>query len=170
MQKPCEHSKPFVLALRNRAHNLSSQPGHQQKLPCSLIFVVDSQTHFMSNSREEARFTVRDGAVSLYLDDVSVHIPSHLWRESELFKEMVLSVSDSPGPHDFALVAPGAWLQAWVDCYAKKKHALADASIRTLVNCLMVWYCYRNITYVGLTIASWSGHVFTAFKAGRGLF
>jgi hypothetical protein len=107
----------------------------------------------MSNSREAARCTVRDGAVYMYLDNDCVDIPSHLWSKSALFMDTVSSVSDSLGPQDFTLAAPRAWLQAWVNYYAKKEHALADASIENLVNCLLVRLCIRNLT--SLVLHDW---------------
>jgi hypothetical protein len=94
----------------------------------------------MLNSREAARCTVRDGAVHMYSDDDCVHIPYHLWSKSELFMDTVPSVADSFVTHDFSLAAPTEWLLAWVHCYGKEAHALADVSIWTLVNCLMVCF------------------------------
>jgi hypothetical protein len=78
---------------------------------------------------------MRNGAVHMYLDNDCVHISSHLWNKSELLKDAVSSVADASVTDYFTLAAPSAWLQAWVDCYGKKEHAFADASIRKFINC-----------------------------------
>jgi hypothetical protein len=119
----------------------------------------------MVSSREAARCTVRDGAVYMRLNNECVHIPSHLWSKSELLKDAVSSVADASVTDDFTLAAPRAWLQAWVDYYGKKEHALADASIQKLVNCLMVRFCTRNLPSVALAIACVSEHASTLLRA-----
>jgi hypothetical protein len=95
----------------------------------------------MTSSGEGVRCTVQDGEVSMYLDDVHVHIPSHLLQESKLVADVISSMSDSPLTRDFTLAAPTKWLQAWVACYVCKVERLDDAGTEVLVNCLKVCLC-----------------------------
>jgi hypothetical protein len=95
----------------------------------------------MSSPSEAVRCTVQDGEVSMYLDDVRVHIPSHLVTESNIVADVLSSMSDSPLTRDFTISAPTEWLQAWVACYVRKVERLGDADTEVLVNCLKVCVC-----------------------------
>jgi hypothetical protein len=79
----------------------------------------------------------------MYLDDVRVHIPSHLLKESNMVLNILLSMSDSPSTREFTLAAPTEWLQSWVACYVQKVEHLGDADTEVLVNCLKVCLCSR---------------------------
>jgi hypothetical protein len=95
----------------------------------------------MTSSSEEVRCIVCDGEVSMYLDDVRVLIPSHLFKESKILVDMLSSMSDSLSTIDFTLAAPTEWLQALVACYVRKVEHLGKVDTEVLVNCLKVCLC-----------------------------
>jgi hypothetical protein len=73
----------------------------------------------MTGTSEGVRLTVQDGEVSMYMDDVRVHIPSDLPKESKIVVDVLSSMTDSPLTRDFTIAAPTEWLQAWVACYVR---------------------------------------------------
>jgi hypothetical protein len=95
----------------------------------------------MTSSSEGVRCTVQDGEVSMYLDDVQVHIPSHLLKESKIVVDVLSSMPDSLFTRNFTIAAPKEWLQAWVACYVRKVERLGNADTEVLVNCLKVCLC-----------------------------
>jgi hypothetical protein len=96
----------------------------------------------MTSSGEGVRCTVQDGEVSMYLDDVLVHIPSHLLKESKIVADVLSSsMSDFFFTKNFTFAAPTEWLQAWVACYVRKEEHLGNADTEVLVNCLKVCLC-----------------------------
>jgi hypothetical protein len=62
----------------------------------------------MTSSSDLVKCTVRDGVISLHLDDVLVSIPSDLANESRLLTGMLSSVADASVTRDFTLAAPKA--------------------------------------------------------------
>jgi hypothetical protein len=95
----------------------------------------------MTSSGEGIKCIVCDGEVSMYLDNVHVHIPSHLLKESKIVVDVLSSMSDPLSTIDFILTAPTEWLQAWVACYVHKVEHLGNADTAALVNCLNVCLC-----------------------------
>jgi hypothetical protein len=61
---------------------------------------------FMFTSRESVTFTVCDGTVYMCLDNVTVHIPSHIYSQSKVFMDALSSVADPYVTDQFTLVAP----------------------------------------------------------------
>jgi hypothetical protein len=91
----------------------------------------------MSTSRDAVRCTVRDGAMWIHLDDISVKIPEQLLNKSEILTDAV-SVAEPSVTRKITLAAPKEWLQAWVLCYCNEEESLKSKDINVLVNCLLV--------------------------------
>jgi hypothetical protein len=92
----------------------------------------------MKRSSDATRCTVHDGAVWIHVDNVRVHIPSHLLNKSQILIDALSSVDDSSVATFFTLAAATEWLQAWIACYGSEEERLGCADTKDLVNCLLV--------------------------------
>jgi hypothetical protein len=92
----------------------------------------------MGNSSKGVRCTAHDGALYMHLDDVRVHIPSHLVNLSRVLLDAQSSEVDTSLIIDFTLAAPKTYMQAWVTCFVREAEPLSSAAIEVLVNCLKV--------------------------------
>jgi hypothetical protein len=92
----------------------------------------------MKSPSDVTRCTVHDGAVWIHLDNVRVHIPSHILNKSQILIDALSSVDDSSVAKNLTLAAPEEWLQVWVACYGGEEERLRCAGIKDLVNCLLV--------------------------------
>jgi hypothetical protein len=91
----------------------------------------------MSTSSDAVKCTVRDGAIWIQLDNVSVKIPQQLLNKSKVLMD-ALSVAEPSVTQTVTLAAPKEWLQAWVLCYCNEEETLSDIDINDLINCLLV--------------------------------
>jgi hypothetical protein len=92
----------------------------------------------MKSPSDVTRCTVRDGAVWIHLDNVRVHIPSHILNKSQILKDGLSSGEDSSVGKKLTLAAPEERLQAWMACYGGEEERLRYAGTKDLVNCLLV--------------------------------
>jgi hypothetical protein len=92
----------------------------------------------MISSSEEVKCTVHDVALCMHLDDARVHIPAHIFNESQVLLDALSSACHHSRYSDFTLAAPTEWLQAWVLCYVHEAEPVSSADIEVLVNCLKV--------------------------------
>jgi hypothetical protein len=92
----------------------------------------------MTSSSEGVTCSVQDGAVYVHLDDMCVHIPSHVVNESKVLLDALSSASDSSLTSKFTLAAPIEWLQTWVAWCVCEEVQLGNAEFEVLANCLKV--------------------------------
>jgi hypothetical protein len=91
----------------------------------------------MTNSSDEATFSVHDGTVWMHFGDERIIIPSHLLKKSQFLDDAVSS-TDPSVTREFTLPAPKEWLQAWMTCFGGEEELLQYADVDDLVNCLLV--------------------------------
>jgi hypothetical protein len=91
----------------------------------------------MSSLSDVVKCTLRDGAVWMHLDNVRVHIPSHLLSKSQLLTDALSSTEDSSG-REMTLPAPKEWLHAWISRYGSEEERPRCANVKDLVHCLLV--------------------------------
>jgi hypothetical protein len=91
----------------------------------------------MSWSTDGVRCTVRDGAMWMHLDDLTVQIPPQLLNTSQVLMK-AMSVARSSVARKVTLAAPQRWLQAWVGCFCIEEEILSDQDTQSLVDCLLV--------------------------------
>jgi hypothetical protein len=117
----------------------------------------------MTRSSTEVKCTVNNGTLCMHLDDVRVHIPSHIVNESKVLLDALSSVRDSLVTSDFTLAAPVEWLQAWVCCFVGESEPLGSAEIEVLVKCLKVcsWQFHDSLLPSHAVIVFKSYHICT---------
>jgi hypothetical protein len=94
-----------------------------------------------SNSGNKVGCTAHKGAVWMHLDNVSVHIPSNLFKRSKVLMDALSSVCESSVTSGFTLDVPTEWLQAWVACCVLEEQQLDCADSEVLLKCLLVMFC-----------------------------
>jgi hypothetical protein len=107
----------------------------------------------MTSSSDVTRCSVQDGAVWMHLDNVPVHLPSHLLNKSQILTDALSSVDDSSVTKNFTLAAPKAWLKAWMAYNSSEEERLTllrRADIQELVSCLLVSFRVCNAAFVVL--------------------
>jgi hypothetical protein len=119
----------------------------------------------MTSLSNEVGCTAHNGAVWMHLNDVDVHISSHLVSRSKVLMDALSSVCESSVTDGFTLDVPIEWLQAWVTCCVREEEQLGCAGSEVLVNCLLVCFCpLLAASSVPKTI-SLSDHANTVFSA-----
>jgi hypothetical protein len=93
----------------------------------------------MSSSKGAVRCTVRDGAMWMQLDKVSVKIPPQFLDKSPLLMN-AMSVAQPSVTQTVSLAAPTDWLEAWVLCFCDEEENLSLKNIQVLVDCLLVFF------------------------------
>jgi hypothetical protein len=104
----------------------------------------------MSESSNEVRCIVHDGAVWMHLDDVRVNIPSRLVNQSQVLMDAMSCVDDSSITGEFTLPAQKEWLQGWMACYRSEEERLRCADTEDLINCLLVRFSFKSIAPIVL--------------------
>jgi hypothetical protein len=107
----------------------------------------------MTSSSDKVRCIVRDGAVRMIVDNVSVHIPAQLLNKSQLLIDALSAVDDSFVNKEFTFSAPKGRLQAWMSRYGSKRKRRRCVDIEDLVNCLLVRICCSAPSPVVMRIA-----------------
>jgi hypothetical protein len=93
----------------------------------------------MSRSRDAAWCTVRDGAMWMQLDNVSVKIPPQFLDKIPILMN-AMSVAQPSVKQTVSLAAPTDWLEAWVLCFCDEGENLSCQDIQVLVDCLLVCF------------------------------
>jgi hypothetical protein len=93
----------------------------------------------MTSSRDGVRCTVKDGELTMHLDNTSVTIPAQLLKKSQILMD-ALSVADPFATRKMTVAAPKEWLQAWVACFCNEEGSLSCKDIKDLVKCLLVCF------------------------------
>jgi hypothetical protein len=95
---------------------------------------------FMKSSGKKVGCTAHEGAVWMHLDNVTVHIPSHLVKKSKVLMDALSSVCESSVTSGFTLDVPIEWMQAWVACCVHEEQQLGCEDSEILLNCVLVCF------------------------------
>jgi hypothetical protein len=82
---------------------------------------------------------VRDGAMWMHLDNVTVKVPPTLVKRSQVLLD-ALSMTDPSVTRKVTVPAPKEWLQAWAVCYCNEEESMSCKDIKCLVSCLLVCF------------------------------